>query len=139
MIFQFKNRYSKLRIERFDKKIMINVSGWCFCMWDSMLKKYLNILLGSDVIKGYFDNDKNEYFLDRDFYMFCYIFNYYCDGKLYYFYDDCFGVFNEELSFYGIEVDNLNECCWEECYNFFKKICFKNEEVLKCFCSELVL
>lgn len=138
MTLQSKNRHSKLRTERLDKKITINVSGRRFCTWDSTLKKHPNTLLGSDAIKGYFDNDKNEYFLDRDPHMFRYILNYYRDGKLHYSYDDCFGAFNEELSFYGIEADNLNDCCWEECYNLSKKICSKNEEVSKCSCSESV-
>lgn len=86
------------------------------------------MLLGSEVIKFYFDDDKKEYFFDRDLYMFRYIFNFYCDGKLYYFYEDCFGVFYEELCFYGIDMDNLNDCCWEECYNLLKKIGFKSEK-----------
>lgn len=95
-------------------------------MWDSIFKKYLNILLGSDVIKFFFDNDRKEYFLDRDLYMFRYIFNFYCDGKLYFLNEDCVGVFCEELFFYGINVENINDCCLEEFSNFFKKI-YMNE------------
>lgn len=139
MTLQSKNRCSKLRTEKLDKRITINVSGRRFCTWDSTLKKFPNTLLGSDAIKFYFDDDKNEYFLDRDPHMFRYILNYYRDGKLHYSYDDCFGAFHQELSFYGIDADNLNECCWEECYNLSKKICSKNQqEPPKCPCSEPV-
>lgn len=135
-LHQSKTRSCKLRTDKVDKRITINVSGRRFCTWDSTLKKYPNTLLGSEAIKLYFDDDKKEYFLDRDPHMFRYILNFYRDGKLHYSYDDCLGAFHEELRFYGIDMDNLNECCWEECYNLSKKICPKNQQHAKCACSE---
>lgn len=136
MTLQSKSRSGKLRAERIDKRITINVSGRRFCTWDSTLKKYPNTLLGSEAIKLYFDDDKKEYFLDRDPHMFRYILNFYRDGKLHYSYEDCLGAFHEELRFYGIDTDNLNDCCWEECYNLSKKIGPKSEKQSNCACTE---
>ena len=134
MTLQSKSRSGKLRAERIDKRITINVSGRRFCTWDSTLKKYPNTLLGSEAIKLYFDDDKKEYFLDRDPHMFRYILNFYRDGKLHYSYEDCLAAFHEELRFYGIDTDNLNDCCWEECYNLSKKIGPKSEKQSNCAC-----
>ncbi|KAJ7383877.1 hypothetical protein OS493_025201 [Desmophyllum pertusum] len=137
MTLPSKARSGKLRTEKVDKRITINVSGRRYCTRDSTLKKYPNTLLGSEAIKLYFDDDKKEYFLDRDPHMFRYILNFYRDGKLHYSYDDCLGAFHEELRFYGIDMDNLSECCWEECYNLSNKMCPQNQEPPKCAYSEL--
>lgn len=134
MTLQSKNRIGKLRSDKVDKRITINVSGRRFCTWDSTLKKYPNTLLGSEAIKLYFDDDKKEYFLDRDPHMFRYILNFYRDGKLHLSSEDCFGAFHEELRFYGINIDKVNDCCWENCYNPSKKLGPNVDR--QCDCSE---
>ena len=136
MTLQSKNKLGKLRTEKVDKRVTINVSGRRFCTWDSTLKKYPNTLLGSEAIKLYFDDDKKEYFLDRDPHMFRYILNFYRDGKLHLSYEDCLGAFHEELRFYGIDVDDINECCFEEFYNFSKKTRPKEQQAPQCDCSK---
>lgn len=135
MTLQSKKRIGKLRTEKIDKRVTINVSGRRFCTWDSTLKKYPNTLLGSEAIKLYFDDEKKEYFLDRDPHMFRYILNFYRDGKLHLSHEDCVGAFHEELRFYGIHIENVNDCCWEEFYNLSKKTCFKDRDAQNCDCS----
>lgn len=137
MTLQSKTRIGKLRTERADKRVTINVSGRRFCTWDSTLKKYPDTLLGSEAIKLYFDNDKKEYFLDRDPHMFRYILNFYRDGKLHLSSEDCFGAFHEELLFYGINIDSINDCCWESCYNLSKKLCLKGNLDEQCGCRQM--
>lgn len=137
MTLQSKTKLDKLRTGKVDKKVTLNVSGRRFCTWDSTLKKYPNTLLGSDAIKFFFDNDRKEYFLDRDPHMFRYILNFYRDGKLHLSHEDCVGAFREELLFYGINVENINDCCLEEFSNLSKKIHMNEQQTQKCECTEV--
>ncbi|EDO46156.1 predicted protein [Nematostella vectensis] len=105
-----------------DKRVTLNVSGRRFCTWESTLKKYPNTLLGSDALNLYFDKEKREYFLDRDPHIFRYILNYYKVGKLHLSYEDCFDSFHQELLFFGISLDQVNDCCWEDCSNYVDRI-----------------
>lgn len=132
MTLQSKSRLGKLRADKVGRRVTINVSGRRFCTWDSTLKKYPNTLLGSEAIKLYFDDNKKEYFLDRDPHMFRYILNFYRDGKLHLSNEDCLGAFHEELRFYGINIDNINDCCWEEFYNLSKKTSFNEKHDCGC-------
>jgi potassium voltage-gated channel Shal-related subfamily D protein len=107
-------------IRKDDKIVTLNVSGRKFCTWESTLKKYPNTLLGSEALKLFFDHEKKEYFLDRDPHMFRYILNYYKVGKLHLSVEDCVDAFQEELQYFGISVDEINDCCYgDECVNAF--------------------
>lgn len=99
-------------IRKDDKKITLNVSGRKFCTWESTLKKHPDTLLGSEGLELFFDQEKREYFLDRDPHMFRYILRYYKDGKLHMSVDDCFEAFQEELEFFGISYQEINDCCF---------------------------
>ena len=133
MTLQSKRRHDKS--EKVDKLVTINVSGRRFCTWDSTLKKYPDTLLGSDEIKLYFDDAKKEYFLDRDPHLFRYILNFYRLGKLHFSYEDCIDAFHDELRFFGIHIEEINECCWEEVHNLSKK-CFQAKHVSHQCCSK---
>lgn len=98
-----------------DRQVTINVSGRRFSTWESTLKRHPNTLLGSDTFKQFLDEEKKEYFLDRDPHMFRYILNFYRVGKLHFSLDDCLDSFQDELRFYGICVNSVSDCCWEEC------------------------
>lgn len=107
-----------------DKIVTLNVSGRKFSTWESTLKKYPNTLLGSEALKLFFDHEKKEYFLDRDPHMFRYILNYYKLGKLHLSLEDCIDAFQEELQYFGISIEEINDCCFdEECISAFSQPC----------------
>ncbi|XP_026182410.1 voltage-gated potassium channel KCNC2 isoform X1 [Mastacembelus armatus] len=54
----------------------------------------------------------NEYFFDRHPGVFAYVLNYYRTGKLHCPADVCGPLFEEELSFWGIDETDVEPCCW---------------------------
>lgn len=96
-----------------DKRIVLNVSGCRFETWESTLKKHPNTVLGSAMIHRFYDEERKEYFIDRDPYLFKFILNYYRRGKLHCSLEDCPAAFEEELNFYGLSVFDVDDCCWE--------------------------
>lgn len=54
----------------------------------------------------------NEYFFDRHPGVFAYVLNYYRTGKLHCPADVCGPLFEEELSFWGIDETDVEACCW---------------------------
>ncbi|XP_016094298.1 potassium voltage-gated channel subfamily C member 2-like isoform X4 [Sinocyclocheilus grahami] len=54
----------------------------------------------------------NEYFFDRHPSVFAYVLNYYRTGKLHCPADVCGPLFEEELSFWGIDETDVEPCCW---------------------------
>lgn len=79
-------------------------------------KKYLqhhpHTLLGSEMLGRFFDASKQEYFFDRDPFLFRYILNFYQCGKLHSSPDDCPVAFKDELDYFGIPICELEDCCW---------------------------
>ena len=106
---------------RTDKRVTFNVSGSKFITWESTLKRHPGTLLGSERIKHFFDNERKEYFFDRDPHMFRYILDFYRVGRLHLSFDDCVCSFRDELRFYGISIKELDSCCWEEYFECNKK------------------
>lgn len=99
------------------EKVIINVSGRRFQTWRSTLRKHPDTLLGSDqMLTCFYDDKKNEYFLDRDPDVFRHILSYYQCGKLHISHADCLELFYDELKFYGISNSTVHECCWGDCY-----------------------
>ena len=81
------SRNSKLAKESFsstnDKRLTINVSGIKFQTWQSTLLRFPNSLLGrADAMREFYDDQRNEYFLDRDPYLFKFVLNYYRFWKI---------------------------------------------------------
>ena len=99
-----------------DKRLTINVSGIKFQTWQSTLMRFPDSLLGSaEAMKQFYDEQRKEYFLDRDPYLFKFVLNYYRFGKLHFSQEDCPAAFEEELQFYGFSIYDVNDCCWEYC------------------------
>jgi potassium voltage-gated channel Shal-related subfamily D protein len=100
--------------KRVDEKILINISGHKFECWRSTLEKYPQTLLGSVEKEFFYDEETNEYFLDRDPELFRHILNFYRTGRLHYPKNECITAYDEELSFFGIIPDLMGDCCYEE-------------------------
>lgn len=79
-----------------------------------IFEKYLDIFLGLNEKDFFYDEECKDYFFDRDFEFFWYILNYYWIGKLYYFKYECLVVYDEELFFFGIFLDLIGDCCYED-------------------------
>ena len=62
----------------------------------------------------FYDEETNEYFLDRDPELFRHILNFYRTGRLHYPKNECLTAYDEELSFFGIIPDLMGDCCYEE-------------------------
>ncbi len=100
--------------KKVDEKIVINISGHRFECWRSTLEKYPHTLLGSVEKEFFFDEETNEYFLDRDPELFRHILNFYRTGRLHFPKSECINAYDEELSFFGIVQDLMGDCCYEE-------------------------
>ena len=59
-----------------------------------------------------YDPENNEYFFDRHPSVFASILNYYRTGKLHCPSDVCGPLFEEELTFWGIDELQMEPCCW---------------------------
>eukprot|EP00058_Branchiostoma_floridae_P023582 XP_002609072.1 hypothetical protein BRAFLDRAFT_91040 [Branchiostoma floridae] len=97
-----------------EKKVIFNVSGQKFITWQSHLNKFPSTLLGGDKKENYLDEKNNEYFFDRDPEVFRIVLQFYQTGKLHYNRAICVTSFNEELAFWGILPDLLEQCCFED-------------------------
>ncbi|CAH1272358.1 KCND3 [Branchiostoma lanceolatum] len=97
-----------------DKRVVINVSGIKFETWRTNLDQHPTTLLGSCEIDYFFDERNNEYFFDRDPHLFRYILNYYSTGELHFPKYECHVAFENELKFYRIVPDMIQDCCFEE-------------------------
>ena len=105
----------RVRSQRPDAKVVINVGGRRFVTWKNTLKRFPQTLLGCDELAArFYDKDKDEYFIDRDPHLFRYILNYYRCGKLHRSHEDCIASFEEELEFYGIRPQEIHDCCFDE-------------------------
>jgi potassium voltage-gated channel Shal-related subfamily D member 2 len=100
--------------KRSDDKLTINISGQRFECWRSTLEKYPQTLLGSAEREFFYDEETNEYFLERDPDLFRHILSFYRTGRLHYPKSECLNAYDEELSFFGILTDLMGDCCYEE-------------------------
>ncbi|XP_013794229.1 potassium voltage-gated channel protein Shal-like [Limulus polyphemus] len=97
-----------------DEKFTINVSGRRFQTWRNTVEKYSDTLLGSNEREFFFDEENQEYFFDRDPFLFRHVLNYYRTGKLHFPKHECLMAYDEELAFFGIIPDVIGDCCYED-------------------------
>lgn len=95
------------------RKVTINVSGQRFTTWEQTLNVFPDTLLGSSARWKFYDEEKQEFFFDRDPYIFRYILNYYRSRNLHTSPQDCPLAFKAELDFFGISFYDIDECCSE--------------------------
>lgn len=96
------------------RTLTVSISGVRFELSEAVLRQFPNTLLGSDEKEYFFDEEKNEYFFDRDPELFRYIMSYYQSGRLHFPKNICANSFQNELVFFGILPDFLEDCCFEE-------------------------
>jgi len=89
-------------------------SGHKFECWRSSLEKYPNTLLGSVEKDFFYDDETNEYFFDRDPELFRHILNFYRTGRLHFPKSECLTAYEEELAFFGIDIELMSDCCTEK-------------------------
>ncbi|KXJ10715.1 potassium voltage-gated channel protein Shal isoform X1 [Exaiptasia diaphana] len=96
------------------KRVLIKVGGRIFETWDENLRNHPSTLLGSDEKELYFNPQTKMYTFDRDPQMFRHILNYYRIGRLHYSIDYCADEFRDELSFFRISINAVDNCCWDD-------------------------
>ncbi|XP_071960618.1 potassium voltage-gated channel protein Shal-like [Antedon mediterranea] len=97
-----------------NSRVIINISGRMFETWRYSLEKYPDTLLGSNEKEFFYDEEKDEYFFDRDPEFFRHILTFYRTGHMHFPRSECISAFDEELSFFGILPEIIGDCCYED-------------------------
>ncbi|KAK1906983.1 Potassium voltage-gated channel subfamily C member 1 [Dissostichus eleginoides] len=94
-----------------NERIILNVGAQGTRPSDSDIDSVLDQL---QQVPGFIEYNArtNEYFFDRHPGVFAYVLNYYRTGKLHCPADVCGPLFEEELSFWGIDETDVEPCCW---------------------------
>ncbi|CAF1081343.1 unnamed protein product [Adineta steineri] len=96
-----------------DARVILNVGGQRFETLKSTLKKLPATRLSKLTEQlSYYDPILNEYFFDRHPGVFSQILNYYRTGKLHYPLNVCGPLFEDELSYWGLQREDVEPCCW---------------------------
>lgn len=99
-----------------NRLVTLNVSGRRFQIQDYFLSIYPNTLLGGKARSLFYDETKDEFFFDRDPDCFRYIWDFYRSGQLHCPREECVQLFLDEMTFFGLDVSMLCDCCWEETF-----------------------
>ncbi|XP_068673707.1 uncharacterized protein [Montipora foliosa] len=99
-----------------DILVTLNVSGRRFQIQDYFLSIHPSTLLGGRARSLFYDRAKNEFFFDRDPDCFRYIWDFYHSGKLHCPREECVQLFLDEITFFGLDVSMLCNCCWHETF-----------------------
>jgi potassium voltage-gated channel Shaw-related subfamily C protein 1 len=96
-----------------DSRIVLNVGGTRFETQRATLKKLPATRLSKLSPRlSFYDPVLNEYFFDRHPGVFSQVLNYYRTGRLHYPTNVCGPLFEDELSFWGIQREEVEPCCW---------------------------
>ncbi|CAF3436759.1 unnamed protein product [Rotaria socialis] len=96
-----------------DARVILNVGGTRFETLKSTLKKLPATRLSKLTEQlSYYDPILNEYFFDRHPGVFSQILNYYRTGKLHYPTNVCGPLFEDELSYWSLQREDVEPCCW---------------------------
>ncbi|KAK3749495.1 hypothetical protein QZH41_013468 [Actinostola sp. cb2023] len=101
-----------------DRRLVINVGGRRYETFQSTLTSIpdtrLAWIAGQPQEAPEYDKINNEFFFDRHSGLFEEVLNYYRTGKLHCPKGICGSAFEEELSFWGIDEEQMEACCWPE-------------------------
>ena len=95
------------------ERVVVNVGGTRYEILKQHLVKFPHTLLGSDRKKNFYDEERKEYFFDRDHVIFKSIAEFYRTGCFHVSPSDCMEALLEELKFFGIPKQYVSECCCE--------------------------
>jgi potassium voltage-gated channel Shaw-related subfamily C protein len=96
-----------------DSRVILNVGGTKFETQLATLKKLPATRLSKLIPQlSSYDPTLNEYFFDRHPGVFSQILNYYRTGRLHYPTNVCGPLFEDELSYWGIQREEVEPCCW---------------------------
>ncbi|XP_035690644.1 potassium voltage-gated channel protein Shal-like [Branchiostoma floridae] len=102
-------------------KVVLRVGGARFQVSRHILEFHPDTLLGSEERERFFDKDCQEYvFPDRDPEIFRYILNYYQTGMLHFPFEEELLDYQQELSSFGFELDQLKEVISSCCLEFYE-------------------
>ncbi|CAH1261973.1 KCND1 [Branchiostoma lanceolatum] len=97
-----------------DVRLVFNVNGVRFEAWKSVLERHPDTLLGGEEKEGFYNIFTGEYmFEDQDPDLFRYILSYYRTNKLHFPPTGCVRSYNQQLSFFGIMPELIDDCCYE--------------------------
>ena len=96
-----------------ESRVILNVGGIRFETQRATLKKLPATRLSKLTPQlSYYDPVLNEYFFDRHPGVFSQVLNYYRTGQLHYPNNVCGPLFEDELSYWGIQREDVEPCCW---------------------------
>ncbi len=103
--------------KKVSNKVMINVGGVRYETYKSTLRNIPDTRLSwltepTAITNADFDPETGEFFFDRHPGVFNMVLNYYRTGKLHAPTDVCGPLFEEELSYWGIDEKQIEACCW---------------------------
>jgi hypothetical protein len=97
------------------QNLRINVGGTVFICHADILKSFPESFLAS-IDKQMPNHENNEYFFDRNPYIFAFILDGFRKGSIHVPKDMCGTTFKEELEFWEVAESNVAPCCWEALY-----------------------
>ncbi|XP_075241264.1 voltage-gated potassium channel KCNC1-like isoform X2 [Convolutriloba macropyga] len=104
---------------RQTEKVTLNVGGTVFITFKDTLTRvpctrlyYLMKTPIENLHPAEFDSQTGAYFFDRHPGLFEHILNYYRTGQLHVPRDICWPLFENELSYWGLDHTHLESCCW---------------------------
>ncbi|XP_060579251.1 potassium voltage-gated channel protein Shaw-like [Ruditapes philippinarum] len=97
------------------QNLRINVGGTVFMCHADILKSFPESFLAS-IDKQMPNHKNNEYFFDRNPYIFAFILDGFRKGSIHVPKDICGTTFKEELEFWEVAESNVAPCCWEALY-----------------------
>ena len=94
-------------------KVVLNVGGKRFETLESTLRRIPSTMLGRiDQSSPYYDTVKEEFFFDRDPFLFTSVLNLYRIGELHLPHNICGPAIKRELLFWEVDENIISECCW---------------------------
>lgn len=107
-------QFPQNRRKKGDEIVTLNVSGCRFQAWRQTLEKYPDTMLGSSEKDFFYDEDRGEYFFDRDAEIFRHILGFYRTGRMHFPRTECISAIDDELAFFGIMPEMIGDCCYED-------------------------
>jgi hypothetical protein len=100
-----------------NKFTLINIGGTTYKCYTKTLTAFSTSKLANlDKENDEYDDEKNEYFFDRNPILFAYILDSFRKGAIHLPKDICGTTFRQELEFWEIPPRYVVPCCWEALY-----------------------